>query len=86
LEAIAGREHLASVTGRKLKAEIIRLRLNVDELMVGSKDETIDDVLQLPNEGLFIGGLSGVYFEVHKEAPVMRVRRPKLLTKLLTDR
>jgi len=61
------------VTGRKLKAEIIRLRLNVDELMAGSKlvvnDGTIDDVLKLLNVDLFIGGLSGGEFEVDKKAP-----------------
>lgn len=73
LEAIAERGHLASVSSRKLKLEIVRLGLDASRLMAGNKlivnDETIDDVLKLLNEDLFIGGLSGNEFEVDKKAP-----------------
>jgi hypothetical protein len=73
LESIAQRGHLSSVTSSKLKREIVRLRLDADLLMVGNKlvvnDDTIEDVLKLLNEDLFIGGLSGNEFEVDKKAP-----------------
>jgi len=73
LESIAERGHLSSVSSRKLKQEIVRLGLDADQLMAGNKlvvnGETIDDVLKLLNEDLFIGGLSGSEFEVDKKAP-----------------
>lgn len=72
LESIADRGHLPTVTLTQLKREIARLNLGTDRLLADGhlviNDDTIDDVLKLLNEDLFIGGLSGAEFEVDRKA------------------
>lgn len=72
LESIADRGHLPKVTLKQLSDEIVRLNLGLDRLIAAGRlvinDDTIDDVLKLLNEDLFIGALSGAEFEVDRKA------------------
>ena len=72
LEAIVERGHLGEVKITKLRSEAKRLDLDSSKLIKRNQlvvdADTIDDVLKLLNEDLFVGGLSGESFEVDKKA------------------
>lgn len=72
LEAIVERDHLRGVKIGMLRAMAKRCGLDTSRIIKRNQlvvdAETIDDVLKLLNEDLFVGGLSGDSFEVDKKA------------------